>query len=170
MYRKILLATDGSPTSKAALHEATKLVQDGVKIRTVTVVLSPTVTFPSPYGMAYDVGLLRNAAIEGGRAALEATVQELKNRGIDTEGSLIDLTETPSTDIAAALQDEAKDWGADLLVIGTHGRTGVKRFFLGSVAEQIIRSSSTPVLLVRSKGEGQENDDFAEWDEKVMGD
>lgn len=170
MYRKILLATDGSPTSKAALREAVKLAHDGANIRAVTVVLSPTVTFPSPYGMAYDVGLLRNAAIEGGRAALEATVQQLKEKGVEAEGSLIDLTETPSTDIAAALQEEAKDWGADLLVIGTHGRTGVKRFFLGSVAEQIIRSSCTPVLLVRCKGEGDECKDFSEWDEKVMGD
>lgn len=169
MYRKILLAIDGSATSKAALAEAVKLAHDGAEIRAVTVILSPTVTFPSPYGMAYDIGLLRNAAIEGGRAALEEAIQLLKEKGVTAEGSLIDLTETPSTDIAAALQGEAKDWGADLLVIGTHGRTGVKRFILGSVAEQIIRSSCTPVLLVRCRSENNDCKDFAEWDEPVMG-
>jgi len=46
--------------------------------------------------------------------------------------------------------EEAKEWPADLLVIGTHGRRGFSHFLLGSVAENIIRIATTPVLLVRS--------------------
>jgi nucleotide-binding universal stress UspA family protein len=45
--------------------------------------------------------------------------------------------------------EEADAWKADLIVIGTHGRRGVRRMFLGSDAEQILRSASVPVLLVR---------------------
>jgi nucleotide-binding universal stress UspA family protein len=47
--------------------------------------------------------------------------------------------------------DEAKRWGAELIVIGTHGRRGVGRMLMGSDAEQILRLSPVPVLLVRAK-------------------
>ena len=46
--------------------------------------------------------------------------------------------------------DAARDWGADLVVLGTHGRRGVGRVLLGSGAEQVIRCASVPVLIVRN--------------------
>ncbi len=51
--------------------------------------------------------------------------------------------------VAEIIVEAAKEWPADLLVIGTHGRRGFSRFFLGSVAENIVRIAPTPVLLVR---------------------
>ncbi|MNT96676.1 hypothetical protein D3C72_2388300 [compost metagenome] len=54
-------------------------------------------------------------------------------------------------DIGASINEAARLWGADLLVIGTHGRRGVRRLVLGSVAEAVIRQSTTPVLLVRGE-------------------
>jgi len=54
-------------------------------------------------------------------------------------------------DIAASLNEAAREWQGDLLVIGTHGRRGVRRIVLGSVAEAVIRESTMPVLLVRGK-------------------
>ncbi len=51
--------------------------------------------------------------------------------------------------VAEVIVEAAKEWPADLLVIGTHGRRGFSRFFLGSVAENIVRIAATPVLLVR---------------------
>lgn len=170
MYHKILLATDGSPTSQLALREAAKLAREGATLKVVTVVVNPVVVFPTPYGINYDAGLIRNAALESGRAALESAIQQLDELGIQAEGDLIDLSETTSTNVAAALLEEACDWPADLVVIGTHGHSGVKRFFLGSVAEQFIRCSGTPVLLVRGKENGDACQDFREWDEKVIGD
>ena len=53
--------------------------------------------------------------------------------------------------IAEAIIEEAKEWPADLLVLGTHGRRGFSRFFLGSVTENIIRIATTPVLLVHGQ-------------------
>lgn len=170
MYKKILLAVDGSPTSEQALREAAKIAPDGATLRVVTVVVNPVVVFPSLYGMGYDAGIVRNAALESGRAALESAVQQLEELAITAEGRLIDLTETVSTNVAAAIQDEAASWPADLVVVGTHGHSGVKRFFLGSVAEQLVRCSSTPVLLIRGQESRDSSQGFSEWDEKVIGD
>ncbi|SHN40591.1 universal stress protein, partial [Rhizobacter sp. OV335] len=59
------------------------------------------------------------------------------------------LFEGLATRLADAVEQEAQRWGADLVVLGTHGRRGASRFFLGSDAEQVLRSSPVPVLLVR---------------------
>ena len=48
-----------------------------------------------------------------------------------------------------AIEEEATEWAADLIVIGTHGRRGIRRLLLGSVAEGLTRVSSKPVLLIR---------------------
>jgi nucleotide-binding universal stress UspA family protein len=54
-------------------------------------------------------------------------------------------------DIAGSINEAARQWGGDLLVIGTHGRRGVRRIVLGSVAEAVIRQATMPVLLVRGQ-------------------
>ncbi len=149
MYKRILFASDGSPASDNALNEAVKLVRDGAELKVLTVVVDPVATFASPYGISYDAGLVRNAAIESGKAALERTVAQLTAEGVKTTGDLLDLTETVSGNIAAVILEEAKSWPADLIVVGTHGRRGVRRFFLGSVAEELARTSHVPLLLVR---------------------
>jgi nucleotide-binding universal stress UspA family protein len=53
-------------------------------------------------------------------------------------------------DPAAVILEVAQDIGADLIVMGTHGRTGLRRLLMGSVAERIVRKASSPVLTVRS--------------------
>lgn len=53
--------------------------------------------------------------------------------------------------IARVIDNEALAWGADLIVIGTHGRTGFNHLLFGSVAEGVVRGASVPVLLVRSE-------------------
>ena len=50
---------------------------------------------------------------------------------------------------AGALLEEAQRWGADLIVLGTHGRRGLEHFFFGSVAERVVREAQVPVLTVR---------------------
>ena len=61
------------------------------------------------------------------------------------------LHEDTSGRVAEIVADEATSWGADLVVLGTHGRRGVGRLILGSDAEQVLRPSPVPVLLVRDK-------------------
>ena len=70
-----------------------------------------------------------------------------ENPRVPAEMGLLE-TGTPTQRIAAAIADEADVWPADLVVAGTHGRTGVQRLLLGSVAEGIARVSPVPVLLI----------------------
>ena len=60
-------------------------------------------------------------------------------------------TEVSGERIAQAIAKEAKNWPADLIVVGTHGRRGFSHFLLGSVAESIVRVASKPVLLIRGE-------------------
>jgi nucleotide-binding universal stress UspA family protein len=59
--------------------------------------------------------------------------------------------ETLKQSASEAIASDAETWGADLIVIGTHGRRGLRRLFLGSVAEGVARAAATPVLLIRGK-------------------
>jgi len=68
--------------------------------------------------------------------------------GVTVETHLLDLTQQGGA-IPDAIEHEAETWPADLIVIGSHGRSGVKRLLLGSVAEHLLRLSTRPVLLVR---------------------
>ena len=151
MYQKILFATDGSPTSDLALREAARLAGDGATLRVVVVVENPALSFPAPYGVTYDVGAMREAVLEGGRQILAQTLDSLKKQGVKAEGHLVDLTLTVSGNIARAIIAEANSSGCEAIVIGSHGRSGVKRLLLGSVAENVMRASNLPVLLVRGK-------------------
>ena len=58
---------------------------------------------------------------------------------------------------ADVILDAAKDWSADLIVIGTHGRRGPSRLFMGSDAELVVRAANVPVLLVRSEDSRKES-------------
>jgi nucleotide-binding universal stress UspA family protein len=70
--------------------------------------------------------------------------------GLAAETELIVL-ETLKPRIAEAVADDAEAWPADLLVIGTHGRRGLSRLFVGSIAEGIVRVATMPVLLIRGE-------------------
>jgi nucleotide-binding universal stress UspA family protein len=148
MYRKILVPVDGSATSDLGLQEATKLAKlTGSRMRLLHVVdvLSLAMTGEGMVGAAGD---LLNAARESGRTILrraEASVQAA-HLPVDTV-----LHENTSGRVAEIVAEEAASWGADLVVLGTHGRRGVGRLILGSDAEQVLRLAPVPVLLVRDK-------------------
>ena len=174
MYQKILLAVDGSPTADLALLEAAKIASTGSLLRIITVAITPALTFDAPYGIQYDVGLVSHAVLEAAKAVLLQAQQRLEEHGIEAETGLIDLTGTVNRNIPQSILRAADAWGASLIVLGTHGRSGVRRFFLGSVAEQIIRTSNIPVLLVRHPEDSlsgvKNNDAFGEWPgDDVMG-
>jgi nucleotide-binding universal stress UspA family protein len=151
MYRNIMLTVDGSATSDAALDAAAKLVREGARLQAIPVVDNPALTFPPPYGVSYDVGAMRDAMIENGENTLRLALERLHTQGVDNaETHLVDLTSTISSNIASAILTEAKRFPADIIVIGSHGRRGLKRVVLGSVAEEVMRSSNIPILLVRA--------------------
>ena len=77
---------------------------------------------------------------------LDDATQEVKAAGIAVDQALLDSFDGRMCDLVV---NEALAWHADLIVIGTHGRRGMSRALLGSGAEQILRRSPVPVLLVR---------------------
>jgi len=85
----------------------------------------------------------------GGQKTLERFVEQVKAAGLSTESRLIELRDLGET-VAGSIVSEAEAWGADLIVLGTHGRRGWRRLLLGSTAEEVARMAKTPVLLIRN--------------------
>lgn len=149
MYQRILVPVDGSPTSDKGLDEAVKLARlTGAELRLVHVV--DQLSFASgldPYG-AY-AGDLITSLRETGEGVLAQAKSRVETLGIKVESRLFDNFANRVSDMVI---EEARDWGADLIVIGTHGRRGISRWMLGSDAEQIVRMAPVPVLLIRMPG------------------
>ena len=145
VYRKILVPVDGSPASNRGLVEAIGLAKNqGGALRLVHV-LDELILWPGAETVVYlgnTVDLLREAG-EQVVAKAEAAVQAA---GLESESVIL---ETAGGRAADAIVAEAKAWGADLIVLGTHGRRGAKRLVMGSDAEEIVRTAAVPVLLVR---------------------
>lgn len=145
MYLHILVPVDGSPTATRGLDEAIRLARlSGGRIRVVHVLDQMQFASGLEFCTADVLGLLQEAGAEIVNAA-KARV-EASGVPVDTR-----VSETLSGTVADAVVDEARQWGADLIVIGTHGRRGVRRLMIGSDAERIVRLASVPVLLVRDE-------------------
>jgi nucleotide-binding universal stress UspA family protein len=146
VYTSILVPVDGSPTSDRGLQEAVKLAKlTGARLRLVHVVDQFIyATDMSGFGtMTADlIPLLRKA----GEKILETAKARVEASGVPVDTALFDSFAGRVCDLVVA---EAMNWHADLIVLGTHGRRGVGRVFMGSDAEQIVRLAPTPVLLVR---------------------
>lgn len=149
MYKKILLAIDGSPTSDKVLMEVANVAAPGAVIRVMYVVEDPITALPSLYGEYYDVELVREALLAEGHRLLAQAGASLSAKGFDVQTCLVDLRELGGG-IPEAIKAESDAWAAGLTILGTHGRRGMRRLLLGSVAEQFMRISDGPVLLVRS--------------------
>jgi len=144
MYQRILVPIDGSPTSEKALKEAVKIADGNSKLRLIYAVEQ---TYPlDAEGFAFiDYAALKEAVRSTGERALAQAEKLVKSSEMNVETALLEN----SGNAATLIDDEAMNWKADLIVIGTHGRTGLSRLLLGSVAEQVVRGASIPVLLVR---------------------
>lgn len=151
MHHRILLAIDGSRPSDLAVDEAAKLGGEGVQLKVITVADNPYLLLANPYGIYCNVETMREAIIEKCHHALQKAQRKLASLGVRAELHLVDLAETANFSIAEAILNYADTWQADLIVLGTHGRKGITRFFMGSVAECVARTSIRPVLLVRDR-------------------
>jgi putative phosphoribosyl transferase len=142
--KRVLVATDLGPVTDRALEHASELaVTFGAELVVLHVIeLSP---YPNPYPIpGVPISVPSAYGIRDDRQReLDTTVQRLRDRGIAARGVLREGT-TWRVTVSAA--EEA---GADVLVLGTHGRTGFSRAVLGSSAEQIMRHSRIPVVTVQ---------------------
>ncbi|MEA1930079.1 MAG: universal stress protein [Euryarchaeota archaeon] len=140
MYSEILLPTDGGPASAAAIDHAVELAAE-TDARLHGLYVLDTTAYP-----ALDAGreAVLGALKEEGREALEGVTDAAEDAGVAVVSELI--SETPHRGII----EYATDNDIDLIVMGTHGRTGLDRYLLGSVTERIVRTSEIPVLTVRA--------------------
>jgi nucleotide-binding universal stress UspA family protein len=149
MYRKILVAVDGSETSNKAISAALEMASysGGRSVVRLIHVLDEMAYFMGldPYaGQSYSViSVMR----EAGEKILADGLAIVQSAGVQADTVLVDKLGSHLAETVAA---EAKAEEASLVVVGTHGRRGIGRMLLGSGAEQIIRLAPCPVLVVRS--------------------
>lgn len=147
MYRRILVPVDGSKTGALGLREAIRLAKDqGAKLRLVHIVDKMAIIGMADAGI--DPGPVLARLARSGRALLKQARETAKKLGVDAETAFY---EPVTKRVADTVLSEAKKWRADLIVMGTHGRRGVRRLVLGSDAEQVVRLAEVPVLLVRGR-------------------
>ncbi len=146
MYDKILVPVDGSETAALGLAEAIRLAKiHRSRLRLVHVVSDLVALTGLEAAAAYSEQLIQSAH-ERGRALLAEAGEKARRHGLEVE---IESLESSGEPAGEAIVREARRWPADLIVLGTHGRRGIRRLVLGSDAEYIVRTTPVPVLLVR---------------------
>ena len=141
-YEKVLIAIDGSEDSVRVAEYGVKLsTQLGASIAIVLVVDTSKVDNEGKSGRLPQEQI----------AKLKTEAEEI----IDGIAKQININKfeqfLPEGKASKGIVSSASDWGADLIIMGTQGKTGVKRLILGSTAENTIRLSSIPILIVPSK-------------------
>jgi len=144
---KVLLATDGSACSHAALAWAAAATwPKNSEFRVITCAesvplpIEPWVWYADPNVMEELQTSIKNAAT----VELDSARKVLQRAGLEASGAVIHI------DPKSGILDEAEGWGADLIVLGSHGRRGLDRLLLGSVAEAVALHSKCSVAVIRS--------------------
>jgi len=152
MYQRILVPIDGSETALKGLDEALQMAKlTGGSVRLIHVVDQLKYVTGFETFAAYETDLLP-ALERAGEQILQEGRARAESAGVKAETLLFTSLADRVCDLVVS---QARSWKADLIVIGTHGRRGVSRAMMGSDAEQIVRISPVPVLLVRAV-EGQD--------------
>jgi nucleotide-binding universal stress UspA family protein len=147
MYQRILVPFNGSKTSERALQEAIKIADGKAQIRLIFV-FEQILTLGSEGFDTANNAVLQEAAKKTAETELAKAAETVLKSGAEADTVLQDK---PGQNVVDAINNEAQIWLADLIVIGTHGRTGLTRLLLGSVAEGVVREATVPVLLIRAQ-------------------
>jgi nucleotide-binding universal stress UspA family protein len=152
MYERILVPTDGSKTSEVAVDHAVDLAEKyGAELHALYVVDIDAVS----YGLGTE-------QVDRIRQGNFGEMDELEDKANEATGFVADAGETAGIDVVEdvragqphrVISDYIDDNDIDLVVMGSHGRSGVKRAILGSVTERVLRSTHLPVLVVDEQGE-----------------
>jgi nucleotide-binding universal stress UspA family protein len=146
MYQRILVPVDGSPTAQKGLDEAIALAKlTGGQLRLLYVVDELMFVSSIQEYSTYSADMARLLK-DAGTEILRVCAERARAGGVQAETVLIDSV---SGRVADVIVEQAGKLLADLIVLGTHGRRGLRRFALGSDAEQVVRMAPVPVLLIR---------------------
>lgn len=142
MFSRIVVPLDGSECSDRAFDVALRLAKaEGAELRICSVVDPIVVGGTTPPSPALDL-LLADRENEARRLVNDA-VEKARREGLDADGEI-------ELGVAFdAILRYAKREKAGVIVMGTHGRSGIKRLFLGSIAESVLREAPCPVIVVR---------------------
>ncbi len=146
MYRHILCPIDGSQASLAGMLEAIRLAKEqNALLRFIHIIDTyiPIVDMAGDFNVTYMIEILRD---NGQKIVAKADIAA-KNAGINAGAVII---ESVGGRVSALIVAEAEKWPADLIVMGTHGLRGLRRMVMGSDAENVLRASHSPVLMVKS--------------------
>lgn len=147
-FRRVLVPLDGSPTAEAALPHALRLAKLlEAEVTLLCVAFAPPTTLSTylpqqSFLNRTDLAAQRSSA----EAYLDRTVAELAESSLPHIETRV--AEEPSP--AVGILDEARELHADIIVMGTHGRSGIGRMVLGSVADKVVRGADRPVMLYRA--------------------
>lgn len=147
MFKRIFVPVDGSDTSLNALQMACRLAREGGGALRLAHVLDR-----AAYLTGYDVsggasGALFEALQSSAQKILAEAQAAAAAAGVQADTVLVNEL---GSSLGEAVATAATDWQADLIVTGTHGRSGPSRLLLGSGADQIIRLAPVPVLVTRA--------------------
>lgn len=148
---KILLAVDGSKYSEAAIQAvSSEFRTQGIEVLVLQVV-EPLV-FSSPpqmaHGYAPEMAARLQDQLKQARESVALTAEILRKSGFKADSRVAE------NEIRTGILDIAEDWHADLIVLGSHGEKGLRKFLLGSVAEYVARHAQCSVLIVRTPSVG----------------
>ena len=147
MYKRILVATDGSTLSKKAVKEAIALA---ASLEANLVVLNVVPRYPVSYfegGASIspeDIGRIETDWADKGQAIADAAQKSAETAGVKAK-AVIARSDLVATSILAA----AKKNKCDLIVMASHGRKGLSRILLGSETQHVLTNSTIPVLVLR---------------------
>ena len=149
MYSKILVPVDGSQAAMAGLEEAIKLCHStAARLRLVHVINELIVASPFVAGTFDPIAFSTEIAEklrEDARALLSDAESLVRRHGVQVECQLLEALGRRAGD---EIVRHAREWPADIIVMGKHGRRGIRRMIMGSDAELVVRTSPVPVLLV----------------------
>jgi len=147
MYKKILVPLDGSELAECALPHVINLVQDG-SVGEVTVLNVYKVDLSPVGAKGYAQGINVNQIKKSMFTASSQYLADVESR-LGSEGIRVKTVSLEGARPAVTISDYAKENGIDMIVIATHGYTGLKKLMLGSVALGVLQESHVPVLLIR---------------------
>jgi nucleotide-binding universal stress UspA family protein len=140
---KLLLAIDGSSFSRPPVRAAvSRPWPAGSVVRVLTVVQTP-LSVPPEAVLAASFTETVEALRRQAEATLQDTRETVANSGLPVETSIRE------GDAGRQIVEEAKEWGADLVLMGSHGRTGLTRVLMGSVAQHVVSHAPCSVEVVR---------------------
>ena len=143
---KILLAVDGSKYSDAAVQAVqSKIHKESADVLVLQVVEPRIFSTPPQMAAGYEPELaeIMKEQFELAQQTVDSAAAALKAAGFKAKGRVVEA------ETRTGILDLASEWHADLIVLGSHGRKGLQRFMLGSVAESVARGAYCSVLIVR---------------------